>query len=142
VLRDGTDSYHGSVTSTLDSGDHIAGRQTLWMERDVHARFVAMTRARQHTGSHLLACWLERAVVDARAGFPLPPAVPERRVKGSGRTWAKALWKQSDEEYEQWNAILTAAGSSPTAVLRARVNRYLELDGDRVAASTAPLVAA
>jgi hypothetical protein len=52
----------------------------------------------------------------------------------------KVPWKQSDVEYAEWCRVLEEAGSSPTAVIRARVKVYLQLNGDRVAATRANLM--
>jgi hypothetical protein len=128
--------------TTAEPGDHIADRQYVSLEETVHAAFRDMTLRRQHTASQLCLCWFERAVIDAALGRRLPPAIPEPKVRGRSRKWVKVPWKQSDDEYNEWCSALEKAGSSPTAVLRARVNLYLQLNGDRVAATRAALMPA
>jgi hypothetical protein len=126
--------------TTAEPGDHIADRQYVSLEETVHTAFRDMTLLRQHTASQLCLCWLERAVIDAALGRPLPAAAPEPKVRGRSRKWVKVPWKQSDVEYAEWCRVLEEAGSSPTAVIRARVKVYLQLNGDRVAATRANLM--
>lgn len=124
--------------SSVEPGDHISDRQFVFLEESTYNQFRQMTLGAQHTGAQLCLCWLEGAVIAAKAGRPLPPAIPEPKIRGRSRKWVKILWKQSDAEHAEWSAILSQAGSSPTAVIRARVNLYLQLNGDRIAATQAP----